>query len=328
MPIDFSAIARGAQDKLNDPSIKPYLLPAAAGAAGGGALMAMMAAKHREGEQPSVRRHRILRNALLGLTLGGVAGGAIPAGANKLMEQAAPMHGFHPIDAAANGTIKHWAPAATGLGAGTLAWHHLGKNREQAALHLADTLHPAAASDRYMGRNTMESAMMTEAASPKGQPDMIRQIAAKLQGGKPEAGMASNWRAREMLGEAGVTPASIASITDPEDKAKTISGLTDHLASEGPISRLMGKSVPALGSLREKMMAPGTGFPAEARQWLAKNVLPENHALAEGYSRLVRPSVGRYLNAGETRLGVVPMALGVGGSMLAANYAQQKLQGN
>ena len=322
----ISSIAQNANSRLNDSGLKPYLLPAAAGAALGGPLMAYFAAKNkRDGETPSGRRHRILRNAILGTTLGGVAGGAIPAGISTLAEQAEPMSGFHPVDAAANSAVKHWAPTLTGLAGATVGFHHLSGNRQQAAENIANVLSHETAPTRAGVSNSMEDALMAKAHSPEGQSGIIAQLAAKLNGGKdPGPGTAAGWMARERLNEAGVSTAPISAFA-PADQATEIEGLKTHLGQQGPISRLAGKSVDALGALRGKLTAPGA--PAVGA-WLAKNVMPADHRLAELYSSYARPSVSSGLGHKGLRVGLVPMSLGIGGAMLGANYAQQKLQGN
>ena len=324
MPIDFSAIARGAKDKLNQSGVAPYMLPAAVGAAAGGPLMAYFSSKqHHENETGSQRRQRILRNALLGLTLGGAAGAAIPAGLHELSTPLAPQEGFHPTDALANAAVRHWAPAAVGGAGAVAAMHHLGGNRERASIFGANLLHPEGISPRTPGLNTAEDKMLAAAHAPESQGDVITRLSKELAGGSTsKVPYEPAWRARELMNEMGVNTSKISEAPIAE-QGKMVEGLTSHLGNQGPISRLMGQSVDALAGVKQKLLSSQS----PAAKWLA-GALPKSHVPAEMYSRYMRPSIGSRLGSGGFRLGMAPTIGLVGAGMLGADYAQNKLQGN
>jgi hypothetical protein len=105
----------------------PTCLPVALAGAGGGALLGHYASKDQiPGESPRDRRHGILWMPPIGLTLGGTAGAAIPAGVNALTQSVQPMSSFHPVDAAAYSAMRHWAPTASGIGGTLFGLHVLG----------------------------------------------------------------------------------------------------------------------------------------------------------------------------------------------------------
>lgn len=304
MPISLQSIQDAAHklgDKTNAQGFSPYMMPAALAGTGAGALLGYYASKnHMPGEDPGQRRRRILKNALMGLTLGGVAGGAIPAGVKTLTDPAGPMAGFHPIDSAANTAVRHWGPAAALAGGGAFSWHHLGKIREQAAENVANTLRPLEPGQRTLanGLNPMTDRIMAEARNPDSQKAVTGDLS-KVLGGE--------WKARELLGEAGVRHfPSVAGDAAGE------SALGEHLAGQGPLarvmSRLVGKKLPASTPLG--------------------NYLPSGTQLAEAYSRYVRPSVSESLRSEGPRFGVPALAGLTGLGMLGGNYLQNKVEGN
>ena len=290
--------------------LKPYLVPAALGAAAGGPLMAYFAGKnHIEGEAPRVRRHRIMRNALLGLTLGGVAGGGIPAGADTLLNSARPMSGFHPVDAAANSAVHHWAPTAAGGAGGMFALHRLGKNRDEAAnaIHEAIGYERAPAGANYrqpLNPVITKDRLMMDAMNPVKQPEVIAGLAGANGGNK--------WQARELLGEAGVH--NMPPIREGGARAgDMMRELHSHLSGQGPVSRLVSKLVPTESSAIES---------AVAKPW-------SPYRAAELYSKYIRPSIGNsVLKTDGLHFGAPYLAAGVGAGMLGANYLQNKLEGN
>lgn len=297
-------------DKLKSigQTIKPYAIPAALAGAGGGALMGHMAAKNRvAGETSQQRRHRIIRNAVLGLTLGGVAGAAAPAGA-KLLSGGDTGGGFHPIGAAAGASLSHWAPTTAGIGGGALALRQLGKNRRQAASIIGNAIHPP---NNVMGggNSAMEDNLMLGAQSPKGQNEMMGGLSRIISGIKDkepgEGSAASSWKAKELMGEAGLHSPGLSELSGMS-YGNAVSGLRDHLRSTGLVSKLMSHAV------QKDPEAP----------------LTAGTRAAEMFSRYIRPSVSRTLGWEGPRLGVAPLAGLVGGGMLGANYLQQKLQGD
>jgi hypothetical protein len=317
MPIDLQKIkelaaqvGHKAQDTsrtLSDKgrSFMPYMLPAALAGGGAGALMGYTAGRnHIEGEAPRDRRHRILKNALLGLTLGGVAGAAVPAGLSSIAGNAKPMSGFHPVDAAANTAVRHWLPTATGATGTVLGYHHLSGNREQAASRIARILKPVE-NQRPGVEHPYEAQLMADASNPGKQRATIAQLGRHF-GTTPEGVEVpgSRWQAKELLGEAGVHNLSgVENAADAE-------GLRAHLADQGLISKMVSRLIP-------KADSTGTGF---ADRYGTR--------IAENFSRYARPSVGKSLASEGLRLGTPALALGIGGSMLGANYLQNKLEGN
>jgi hypothetical protein len=97
--------------------VRRVLLPAVIGGAGGGALSAYTSAQaNPQGETPQERRHRILKNALIGAALGGGAGAAVPQGWHMLTE---PYVGSpEPTDLLQRGSNFIARNAGTGLAAG------------------------------------------------------------------------------------------------------------------------------------------------------------------------------------------------------------------
>jgi hypothetical protein len=323
----MSQVLNNPQVQAATAGIRPYLIPAAVGAGIGGPLMAYFAAKnHIEGEDPRMRRHRILRNALLGLTLGGAAGGGIPAGLRTITDPARAMTGFHPIDSAANKVVRNWLPSTVGGVGGVLGLKRLGRNRTEAADTIHQTLGYERAQPTEGGRgfrqplNEVETrdSLLMRAMDPKSQPDVIGGLAAKLRRG---AG-SGPWQARELLGEAGIhnfKPIHEMPLFTPEQGStadssiEAMRGLKAHLGSLGPISRLMSRLVPhelpAINEAVQNRLSP--------------------YRAAELYSKYIRPSVSNsVLKTEGPHWGVPWIVGGVGASMLGANYLQNKLEGN
>jgi hypothetical protein len=336
-----AAAAGSALDRF-----KPYLLPAAMGAAAGGPMMAYFAGKnHIDGEDPKTRRHRILRNALLGLTLGGVAGGGIPAGLSTLSSTVQPMSGFHPLDSAANTLIHKPLPALAGGAGAALAVHRIGKNRAEASdfMHgvIGNKFFPPGANSGYrqgMQETATRDQVMSDAMHPDKQEGIIGSLGARLGGNR--------WAAREMMGEAGIHNTQPIREMDPAQATSEMLGLKKHLEAQGPVSRLVSKLVPSkildqpgpakltradkLNGLLSKFLPGSTGTIEQAiRNPDGTPKVFSPYRAAELYSKYVRPSIANSpLKTDGLHFGAPWLAAGVGGGMLGANYLQNKLEGN
>jgi hypothetical protein len=317
MPLSLSHIqdlARQMSQKAQDKGqaavqrtngFSPYLLPAALAGGGAGALMGYMSGRnHIDGESPRDRRRRILKNALLGLTLGGVAGGALPAGLKTVGSTMEPMSGFHPVDAAANFGVRHWLPSTVGAGGAVLGYHHLGSNRAHAAESIAKLVDPEHMSRYPGGQHPFEERHLADATHADPVVNTVNRLAGVLGKGTKTPDTGARWRARELFGEAGVKlPAE-----------QDLTGLREHLGGQGLISKMVSRLMPG--------ETPRTGA---VGSWLDK----AGPGIAERYSRYIRPSVGGILARGEAPYIGLPMAAGLLGSgVLGAKYVQDKIEGN
>jgi len=277
--------------------LKPYLIPAALGASVGGPLMAYFAGKnHVEGEDPKTRRHRILRNALLGLTLGGVAGGSIPAGLKSITNSARFQSGFHPLDTAASKVVLNPLPAAAGAAGGIFGYKQLEKNREQAAKRIHDLIGFSPQTSKLYGTKSTEQFTLPQVISRLRNPDSQEDTLTSL-----SQHLGDRYKARELAGEAGISIPADRSIGG-------VAQLREHLSSQGPISKIVSRLIPG-----------------------AEGAAPKNTLglrAAEMYSKYLRPSVNETLGDEGPRMGVLPMAGIIGGGMMGANYLQNKLEGN
>ena len=102
---------KGTYEEL-DPEVKKLLSTGLGGAALGGGLGYLLTG-NRAGESESARRRRVLANALLGASLGGIAGAGIPAGISDL-EQASQKSDMDKLEDA----LLEYAPPAAAAGAG------------------------------------------------------------------------------------------------------------------------------------------------------------------------------------------------------------------
>jgi hypothetical protein len=121
-----------------EPTLHQAMLPALAGAAGGGALSAYATSRSRDPrENPAARRKRILRNALLGTLAGGFTGAAVPTGATMLAEPfvggKTPPLLERGMDSALGATAAHALPLGV-AGAGAYGIHKTEAGNRQRAM--------------------------------------------------------------------------------------------------------------------------------------------------------------------------------------------------
>ena len=132
-------------DKLKE-TFNGVWQPALAGAVGSGALSTYLSSKsHDPAETRRQRRHRILRNALVGTLMGGAAGAAIPTGAKLLSDPFFGRNNKPPlmergVDATINTVGRHALPlTVAGIGAEGLR-RHSKFNRRVAMENIARSL--------------------------------------------------------------------------------------------------------------------------------------------------------------------------------------------
>ncbi len=320
-------------------TLRRLLLPALAGAAGTGAASAYLSHKnHDPQESPGERRRRILRNAMYGTALGGVAGAALPAGAGMLGNTFfgkldSPNAGLFSqgADRSFGFGLKHLAPVGVaGLG-GWAAHDSIQKSRVGAARALAgslakDTVGPHT-DKTYANRDILRS----ELAKPGG----IQRVLGIRSKNLNETGQALKnpavFRANEEVMASGLHPGlrlkEMGQYFNGNQDA-VLKGYQEHLAAQDPLSKLVSRlavnRVPAFKNLRRNQVVRTLANHVPGAGRLAQRVEHFNPSgLAEAYGRYVRPSVPGYIEA------VPPIAkLGLlGGGVLGANWLQQKLMG-
>lgn len=272
--------------------VKKILLPALAGAAGTGALTAHISSNYKPlNENPRERRRRIMRQAMIGTALGGIAGGALPAGLAMATQPFREGHmpiGERVSDTGVRFGLNHAAAGVVaGLG-GYAAHDKVQKQRTGAFKELFDLLKstPAAPANRADLGNTLSSA----AGRQQTMADYVAAIAGK---GKPLEHNA--FRANELMQEAGKKGLSLQELEallkpDGVNGSRVEDAYRAFIGDQGPVSRLVSK-------------AP--------RQ------------VVEQYGRFIRPSMRA------SRGGVAPalMAALVGGGAVAAQQGQDWITG-
>lgn len=170
----------GAADKLNakvnqpevQDTLKSILASGAIGGLGGGALMSYVASNNKPtNETPSDRRRRILRNAMIGTTLGGIAGAAIPTGINMLkspyVEGRDGISPAYVVDDVASAALQHGAA----LGVGGYGLHKINQNvtssRSNALTNLFRTLKGKGLGKNVTSPEKLEHLMHTDAGVKK-----------------------------------------------------------------------------------------------------------------------------------------------------------------
>ena len=335
-------------------TFKQVAMPALALGAGTGALSGYLSSRKNDPMESSRdRRHRILRNALVGAALGGTAGMALPMGYTALTTPAY-THTAGPVEGGIDSAMGFAGRNALPLGVAGLGGAALVRNRDvlkgEATEHLGEVASRADKA-RFMmsgkGGNPAVNtgAVSSLAATPEGAADMARFFRKGLAtNGDPDivqGDMGSIFRANELMQEAGHKGMSlkdmIAKFQDEANaglayrssgKAKARladyvadpnlvrKGFLQHMTESGPVAGLLAR----LGARKTMPFAetlakiPGLGGLAKMDP-----VLP-----AELYSRFVRPSVGRAL----TDRWPVPLKLGLlGAGVLGANEVQNRLVG-
>lgn len=287
-------------------------LPALLGGAGGGALAGYMSSKSRPmNEDPGARRRRILRNALVGVLLGGTAGATLPLGVKTLGGQMlGSSERVDPMASALGFGLRNAAPLAV-LGGGGAYMHRLqGQERGQAMKQLLGQL-----TGQTVGKTRIRNeATLRQVLESGGRNDVLKALARVGTGASPERLL----KGHELLGEAGY-------------KGKLLETL---LSKETP-GNYWGKFKPKT-NIAEAIKAHITGtsaLPGAAKPYglaglISKSVGGEvagrsTTPIAEAYLNLVRPSARSMIG----RIGKLPRLGLLGGGVLAAKTLQDALMG-
>lgn len=217
---------------------KRLLVPALAAAAGTGAATGYVSSKeHRQGETPRQRRHRIMRNALLGSALGGGATMAIPLGLKTVFSRmdggrgAGPVSGA--IDAAGNAVGRNILPLGA-AGAGGMLWRRnivgsRARAEKEVLGHLGNHF-----SDRFSARGAL--------TDPLRKMEVVNRVAQGMGAGGQSAAL---FRANELLQDAGHSGVSLKDMAKDPNRMG-VKGMRPQyrnwLAEQGPLAKLMAKT--------------------------------------------------------------------------------------
>lgn len=344
-------------------TFKNVALPALALGAGTGALTGYLSSQgNQQGETGSARRHRILRNALVGAALGGTAGMALPMGYEALNT---PLHpgadGL--VGGATNSAVgfagRHLLPAAAGIGGGfgllrpalKADRHNALEFLRQGAMHSGDPGDMAMFMDKDKGRTAVSNLASREGGAydlSKKYRQGLAHIATN--NAHPEktdinavrkSDLGSIFRANELMQEAGQKGMSYdemkakfenearegMSVIYPKRMIATNPGEVVRTALLGHMrdSGIVGKGVAGLAG---RSRLPFADFLSKLPGLSGAATYDPIH-LAEAYSKYVRPSV-RNITGGPI-MGRLPAPLKwglLGGGVLAANELQNRLAGD
>ena len=288
-------------------------LPAMIGAAGGGALSAYTSARSRPGnETPEMRRRRILRNALVGVLLGGTAGATLPTGIKMLGGQlAGSQRGLDPGASAIGFGLANAAPLAVGVGGG-LKLRNLRQAEKTKAIQ--QILGQLGSKAQVGGANVRNEATLRKVLESGGRSKVLQALAREGKGYSPARLMKSH----ELLSEAGYTDDLLSQLLGSGAKGNVWGDI-----------KTRGKLVDAIRSqLTESSMLPGKlkqfGPGGLAAKLLGKSVGGVSTTpLAEAYLNYVRPSMKRVIGRG----GWGGRAALLGGGVYAAKTLQDALMG-
>lgn len=317
--------------------IRKVILPGLAGAAGGGALSGYAASRNNDpAESKGERRRRILRNAMYGSALGGVAGAAIPTGYSELMKpffgsksEGNMGYGARLGDAAFGGALHHALPLGAGVAGGIAAVSGNHANQEKALSRLSGGI------GKGLPANMRPTNLQVKAditGDPANLPGVIGKYISPLNGGATPRNM---FTANELMQEAGSPGLSL------KDFAKHFPGTAggptpnylneyrQHLADQGPISKLVSnlatEQLPIFKNLRQNKLVEQLAARIPGVDRAAQGLEEFNPSgIAEAYGRYVRPSVG----GPASRMAMLPKLGLLGAGMYGAGMLQDKLMGN
>lgn len=342
---------------LSDPLIKSVVMPGLVGAAGTGALSAYMTSKQKPNETGEQRRKRVMRNAVLGASLGGGAAAALPSGV-KMLAQPFSGPGGGLVGSGMDTAVDLVSDNAAGLGAlgvgGYAAHRAVQDDRGRAAQTVLDLLQ-----DTTIGDKPVRSAndLRALASTPEGYQSLVSSLSQRLEGAGPapaqnalakalgvsvdraSSGMNPMLSAAELLGQSGgpmpkweTLKKMVNTGTSPLDKSLSEvtmrQALTGHLAA-GPsqtgklMSWLLGKEKLPFA---DKAMSYSMNHPDKPVGKLLgryANTIPKGELLHQYWSKF-RPTAQRMTGATMSPLSMAGM---VGGGALLANHLQNKVMG-
>jgi hypothetical protein len=301
-------------------TFKHVALPALALGAGTGAVSGYLSSGAKPGETSQSRRHRILRNALIGAALGSTAGVTLPMGYEALntplhTNTASPVEGT--VDSAIGFAGRHALPLGVGTAGYGFLRHNLSANRNEALTALSRTMGQADKNFYPAGR---EPAVANLANTPGGAATIARKFQQgnatdpKMEGAGA-GDLPSVFQANELMQEAGHKGMDLAEMQSLFGN-KTREKFLEHVGNSGilgqGLARLAQKgSLPFADQISKIPGLSGAATYDPAR-------------LAEMYSRTVRPSVGNVTKRWMSEPSKWSL---LAGSVLAANEIQKRLTG-
>lgn len=285
---------------------KTVALPALLGGAGGGALSGYMSAKSRPAnEAPDQRRRRIIRNALVGVLLGGTAGATLPLGVKTLGgELLGTPQNVDPTGSA----LAFGARNALPLGVGAFGAHRwnraVGQERGNAMKMLVGQL-----GESTIGKTRVRNeAALRQILEGGGRNEVLKELARVGKGHSVERLL----KGHELLGEAGYKGDVVRDLLSRKSPGNFWGNFKPSVNMPEAISaHLQGTS-----SLPGKLKAFS---PAG----LVGRRVAENPGLAEAYLKYIRPSAGRMMG----RMGTPTRAAGLIGAVLLAKKLQDAALG-
>ena len=299
-------------------------VPALALGAGTGALSGFLSSSAKPGETGRDRRHRILRNAIIGAALGTTAGVGIPMGWQALntplhTNTAGPIEGA--VDTVGNAAMRHPLPIAA---AGGALWGgtHLMRSQQNKALDiLRSAIYPGGNNQVHDPGLERAGVRNMAATNPMG---VISDYLGKGKDVLDPKNLGSHFHANELMQEAGQKGISLSQLSKPE--AEGGFGIPEQAVREQFLSHMGNQGVIGkfLSGLAAKKTLPFAEQIAKV-PGLSGLATKDPIALAEGYSKYFRPSVARATG----RMMPMPLKLGLlGASVLGANELQKRLTGS
>jgi len=278
-------------------TVKRLMLPALLGAAGTGAVSGYLSSRTQDrNENPSDRRKRIIRNALIGSALGGTAAAAIPAGMGMIGSQfgeGGGDGGLHLGNRLEEGALNNIAPASV-LGYGGYQLVQAREREQRKALEkIVEELNGGRPGNTTVtnvtdqlrgGTVSANNLLKTLAGPPPPDPSLtgnaIDDVIAKMEIARgqrkaPEFAMTPHMRRifekLQLMQEAGLPGYRTSHINlKGMDKELVNPAMKQYLAEQGPIAKLMSRFV--------------------GKQVAGKDLT----GLAEGYLRHVRPAMEKF----------------------------------
>lgn len=281
-------------------------LPALVGGAGGGALAGYMSSKNRPAnEDPGQRRRRILRNALVGVLLGGTAGATAPLGASMLGGE---LLGQSKTVDPTGSALAFGARNALPLGVGAFGAHRLhraiGQERGNAMKMLVGQL-----GDSTIGKTRVRNeAALRQILEGGGRNEVLKELARVGKGHSVER----LFKGHELLGEAGYKGDVVGDLL----KRKSPGNFWGSFKPNVDMTAAIAKHLEGTSSLPGKLKSFS---PAG----LVARRVGQNPGLAEAYLKHIRPSASRMMG----RLGTPTRAAGLLGVVLLAKKLQDAALG-
>jgi hypothetical protein len=317
-------------------------VPALALGAGTGALSGFLSGRTKPGETSRDRRHRILKNALIGAALGTTAGIGAPMGWEALntplhTHTAGPIEGA--VDAATGLAMRHPLPLAA-IGGGLWAGRHMDNVAAATATEKLRSMLAQSGNARDYQRYGIDKLgphnVGLDIAQPGGAEAIARKFRQGVQGGKSEgpneSDLHSIFRSNELMQEAGHKGMSLKEMIDKfESGAMKSSPEAARIMRPGFVRNKFLEHIGNSGIVGSglKQLAQSGKLPLANQlakiPGLAGATKYDPVNLAEAYSKYFRPSVSEV-----TRWPVpAPLRWGLlGAGVLGVNALQNRLTGS